>query len=274
MMRDKVLSEGIALPENLHDQPRQATREELLRAHSATYIDAVAHGTLTSTEQRLIGLPWSAELAERSLRATGSTCEAAEHALTAGVAMTLAGGTHHAFADRGEGFCVFNDVVVATRMLQSSGRIARVAVIDLDVHQGNGTHQLFTGDSSAFTFSMHGRTNYPFRKLPGSLDIELEDGVGDDQYLALLERALPRIIATSNPDLVFYLAGSDTHEGDKLGKMKLTFEGLVRRDVMVFESCRAVGIPIVAAVAGGYGKYIEDTVNVHVNTARIASTYA
>ncbi len=273
MIRDKVLADGIVLAENLHDSPR-ASRTDLLRVHTERYVEAFYAGTLTAAEQRLLGLPWSKELAERSLRATGATCAAAVHALDAGVAMTFSGGTHHAFADHGEGFCVFNDVVVATRMLQARGRIARAAVIDLDVHQGNGTHELFAGDASAFTFSMHGRKNYPFRKVGGTLDIELEDGTGDDDYLALLRSALPTVLAAANPDIVFYLAGSDTHEGDRLGRMKLTFDGLAQRDVMVFESCRAVGIPVLAAVAGGYGKYIQDTVQIHVNTARIASTYA
>ncbi len=141
------------------------------------------------------------------------------------------------------------------------------------VHQGNGTHQLLAGDASAFTFSMHGRNNYPFRKVAGSLDIDLDDGTGDDEYLALLAEALPAVISAASPDIVFYLAGSDTHERDRLGRMKLTFEGLARRDVMVFDSCRDIGIPVVAAVAGGYGKYIEDTVRIHANTARIASNY-
>ncbi|MEJ7758058.1 MAG: histone deacetylase [Gemmatimonadaceae bacterium] len=274
MIRDQVLAEGITRSDHLHDHPGRASVEDLLRVHTSRYVNAITGGTLTVAEQRLIGLPWSSELAERSLRATGSTCEAALHALDAGIAMTLAGGTHHAFADHGEGYCIFNDVVVATRMLRARRRITRVAVIDLDVHQGNGTHELFTDDADAFTFSMHGRKNYPFRKIAGSLDIELDDGVGDDVYLALLENALPGVIGSANPDLVFYLAGSDTHEGDRLGRMKLTFDGLLRRDVMVFESCRAVGIPVVAAVAGGYGNYIGDTVQVHVNTARVASTYA
>lgn len=272
MLWDRVLEERIVLPENLHD-PGPASREDLLRAHTEAYVDAVCKGTLTAAQQRLIGLPWSSELAERSLRATGSTCEAALHALDAGIAMTLSGGTHHAFADHGEGFCVFNDVVVAIRMLQAQGLIERAAVIDLDVHQGNGTHQLLAGDESAFTFSMHGRKNYPFRKVAGSLDIDLDDGTGDDEYLALLADALPAVISAANPDIVFYLAGSDTHESDRLGRMKLTFEGLARRDVMVFDSCRDIGIPVVAAVAGGYGKYIEDTVRIHANTARIASNY-
>ncbi len=158
-------------------------------------------------------------------------------------------------------------------MLQARSRIARAAVVDLDVHQGNGTHALVTGDPSVYAFSMHGRKNYPFRKVPGTLDIELDDGVGDDEYLGRLGDCLPSVLAESDPDIVFYLAGSDTHEGDRLGRMKLTFEGLKRRDVMVIESCREIGLPVVVTVAGGYGRDIRDSVQVHVNTARIASRY-
>ncbi len=272
MMREGVLSEGIVTPENLHD-PERARRADLLRVHTVAYVDAVSTGNLTAAEQRLIGLPWSPKLAERSLRATGATCEAALHALEAGVSMSLSGGTHHAFADHGEGFCVFNDVVVAIRMLQSEARISRAAVVDLDVHQGNGTHALVEGDPTVYSFSMHGRKNYPFKKVPGTLDIELEDGAGDEEYLRALNSALPTVLADSDPDIVFYLAGSDTHERDRLGKMKLTFEGLARRDVMVLESCREIGIPVVVLVAGGYGKDIRDSVQVHVNTARICRAF-
>lgn len=273
MMRDSVLAEGIVTPANMHD-PARAARADLIRAHDEQYVDAVASGRLSPWEQRLVGLPWSEGLAERSLRATGATCEASLQALESGVSMTLAGGTHHAFADHGEGFCVFNDVVVAARMLQARELIHQAAVIDLDVHQGNGTHALTADDESIYTFSMHGRNNYPFRKVPGDLDIELEDNVGDDEYLETLAPALTKVLASSGPDIVFYLAGSDPHEEDKLGKMKLTFEGLERRDVMVLETCREIGIPVVVAVAGGYGKDIGDTVKVHVNTARICRAFA
>ncbi len=268
MMRDRVLAEGIVEPKNLRD-PAPAARTDLLRVHTERYVDAVASGDLTPAEQRLIGLPWSKALAERSLRATGATCEAAIHALDAGIAMSLSGGTHHAFADHGEGFCVFNDVVVAIRMLQHRRAIVRAAIIDLDVHQGNGTHALVADDPTVYAFSMHGRKNYPFKKVAGTLDIELEDGAGDDEYLDTLASALPEVISASNPDMVFYLAGSDPHEHDRLGKMKLTFDGLARRDVMVLESCREIGLPVVVTVAGGYGKDIRDSVQVHVNTARI-----
>jgi len=204
----------------------------------------------------------------------GGTVAAARHALEHGVAMNLAGGTHHAFADHGEGFCVYNDVTIAIRMLQREGRIARAAVIDLDVHQGNGTHAILAGESSVFTFSMHGGRNYPFHKVPGTLDIELADRTGDDEYLARLADVLPGILAEAAPDLVLYIAGADPHEGDLLGRLAMSFEGLARRDSYVLSQCREVGIPVAITIGGGYGRRIEDTVAVHVGTVRIAESFA
>ena len=190
------------------------------------------------------------------------------------MAVNLAGGTHHAFPDHGEGFCVFNDVAVAVRRLQRLGRVRRAAVVDLDVHQGNGTHAIFAGDETVFTFSMHGGRNYPFRKVPGALDIELDDGTGDDEYLARLADALPRVLTAAAPDLVVYLAGADPHEGDRLGRLRLSFAGLARRDAMVLDACREVGIPVAVTIAGGYGRCIDDTVAVHLNTVRVAAAHA
>ena len=188
--------------------------------------------------------------------------------------MNLAGGTHHAFPDHGEGFCVFNDVAVAVRALQHRRRIARAAIVDLDVHQGNGTHAIFAGDASVFTFSMHGGRNYPFRKVAGDLDVELDDGTSDDDYLARLAEALPGILARARPDLVVYLAGADVHEHDRLGRLRLSAAGLARRDVLVLEHCREVGLPVVITIAGGYGRDVDATVSLHVQTARIASQFA
>lgn len=222
---------------------------------------------------RRLGFPWSDALVERSYRAAGGTLEAARAALTGGVAMNLAGGTHHAFPSHGEGFCVFNDVAIAIRALQRDGAIARAAVIDLDVHQGNGTHAIFAGDERVFTFSMHGGRNYPFHKVPGCLDIELDDRTGDDEYLDQLAQALPRVLAAARADLVIYLAGADAHEADRLGRLALTYDGLARRDSIVIEQCREVGLPVAVTVAGGYGDPIGNTVQVHVNTARIAARY-
>lgn len=272
LVRDRVLAEGLVAAEHMHE-PARVTHDDLLLAHEPSYVRALVEGTLGDAAMRRIGLPWSEYLVERSFRAVGGTCEAAEAALREGVAVNLAGGTHHAFPDHGEGFCVFNDVAVAIRRLQRAGRIARAAVIDLDVHQGNGTHAIFAGDDSVYTFSMHGERNFPFQKVPGRLDIELPDGCDDARYLDELARALPRVLAESSPDLVVYLAGADAHEGDRLGRLALTFGGLARRDAMVLESCREVGIPVAVTIAGGYGRDIADTVEAHVRTVRVAGAF-
>src|SRR5690606_36160026 len=239
-------------------------------AHDETSVGPFARGRLGDLAMRRLGLPWSKALVERAWRAVGGTCEAAEAALTTGIAINLAGGTHHAFRDRGEGFCVFNDVAVAMLTLLKAGRIQRAAVIDLDVHQGNGTHAILDGEPRVFTFSMHGRRNYPFHKVPGSLDIELDDATGDGEYLERLADALPRVLAASRPELVMYLAGADPLHSDRLGRLALTLDGLARRDAMVLRACREVGIPVAITIAGGYGRDIEATVEAHVRTARMA----
>ena len=272
LLRDAVIAAGIVTPRTLHE-PDRATRDALLLVHTEGYIDDLVGGTLSAADQRRIGLPWSEALVERSFRAVGGTCEAAAAALEHGLAMNLAGGTHHAFPDRGEGFCVFNDTAVAIRTLQRAGRIRRAAVIDLDVHQGNGTHAIFAGDASVFTFSMHGGRNFPFNKVAGSLDVELADGTGDDFYLETLAKILPGVLTAAAPDLIIYLAGADPHEGDRLGRLCLTFDGLARRDAMVLEACREVGIPVAITIAGGYGRDIRDTVQAHLNTVRVAAGF-
>jgi acetoin utilization deacetylase AcuC-like enzyme len=272
-LREQVLINGI-VPLAALREPARATRDSLLLVHTANYVDRFCAGELTASELRRLGFPWSPALVERSLRAVGGTCEASAAALEHGVAMNLAGGTHHAFPDHGEGFCVFNDVAIAVRSLLRLGRIRRAAIVDLDVHQGNGTNAVFAGDDSVFTFSMHGGRNYPFRKVPGSLDIELPDGANDELYLKLLAEHLPAVVARSEPDLVIYLAGADPHEGDALGRLGLTFDGLARRDAFVIDLCREVGLPVAITVAGGYGRNLDDTVRIHLETARIASRYA
>ena len=269
-LREQVLINGITGPESLCE-PARATREALLLVHTPDYIDRFLDGRLSPAELRRLGFPWSPALVERSLRAVGGTCEAAAAALDDGIAMNLAGGTHHAFADHGEGFCVFNDVAIAIRSLERAGRVRRAAIVDLDVHQGNGTNAIFAGDDSVFTFSMHGGKNYPFHKIPGSLDIELADGTRDAEYLGQLSAHLPSVLARAQPDLVVYLAGADPHEGDALGRLGLTFEGLARRDAFVIDICREVGIPVVITIAGGYGRNLDDTVQIHLQTARIAT---
>jgi acetoin utilization deacetylase AcuC-like enzyme len=272
LLRDAVVAEGLLAASQVHE-PERATREELSRVHTDDYIDRLTSGGLTDAELRVLGFPWSPALVERSYRAVGGTLGAAHSALRNGIAMNLAGGTHHAFPDRGEGFCVFNDVAVAIRALRAEGHIRGAAIIDLDVHQGNGTHAIFAGDENTFTFSMHGSRNYPFHKVPGTLDIELPDGTGDEEYLAQLADALPRVLDSGTPDLVVYLAGADPHERDRLGRLKLTFDGLKRRDAMVVEACREVGIPVAITIAGGYGADIHETVAIHLATTRIASEF-
>lgn len=289
LLRERVLAAGLVPAARVHE-PERATGDELRLVHTADYVARFDAGAMTPPELRRLGFPWSAALVERSHRSVGGTIAAARAALEHGVAMNLAGGTHHAFPAHGEGFCVYNDVAVAIRVLQRERRIGRAAIVDLDVHQGNGTHAIFTGDASVYTFSMHGGRNYPFRapppgwrpgaaapderswglRVPGSLDIALDDGAGDDEYLSLLADALPRVLRDSQPDLVVYLAGADPHEGDRLGKLRLTFAGLARRDAMVLESCREVGLPVAVVIAGGYGRSMEDTLRVHAETVRIA----
>ena len=272
LLRAGVLAQGLVAPEHLHDPPR-TTLDDLLRVHTREYVEQVTTGTLPAAEQRRIGLPWSELFVERAWRVVRGTCEAAEASLEHGVAMNLAGGTHHAFPDRGEGFCTFNDVAVAIRRLQAMNRIRRAAIIDLDVHQGNGTHACFAGDNDVFTFSMHGAKNFPFHKVPGTLDVELDDGTGDDVYLDLLAHHLPRVLRDARADLVVYLAGADPHEGDRLGRLKLTFDGLRRRDMMVLTACREIGLPVCITIAGGYGYDVNDTVTVHLGTAAVAATF-
>lgn len=268
-----MLAEGLVAPDDLHE-PARPGREDLLLVHTPEYVAAVTEGTLNGAELRRIGFPWSEHLVERSYRAVGGTCEAAIAALRDGVAINLAGGTHHAFPSHGEGFCVFNDVAVAIRRLQQLRRIRRAAIIDLDVHQGNGTHAIFNGDASVYTFSMHGSRNFPFHKVPGVMDVELPDGTGDDDYLSRLETALPAVLSSAQPDLVVYLAGADPHEGDRLGRLRLSFEGLARRDALVLATCRDVGIPVAITIAGGYGRSIDDTVEIHRRTVEIARAFA
>ncbi|MCZ8203187.1 histone deacetylase [Gemmatimonas sp.] len=273
LLREGVLREGLVPPERLHD-PAPAALDDLLRVHTPQYVDHIRHGTLPYAEQRRIGLPWSEAFVERAFRVVQGTIEATESALRHGVAMNLAGGTHHAFPDRGEGFCTFNDVAVAVRRLQAMGMVRRVAIVDLDVHQGNGTHGCFAGDSDVYTFSMHGAKNFPFHKVPGTRDVELADGTGDDEYLDLLQRHLPEVLRAARPDLVVYLSGADPHEGDRLGRLRLTFDGLMSRDRYVIGSCREVGIPVCTTMSGGYGRDVHDTVAVHLNTVRVLRAFA
>jgi acetoin utilization deacetylase AcuC-like enzyme len=254
-----------------------ASDGELALAHTPRYVEAVAEGSLSAAEQREIGFPWSLRMAERARRSVGATISAARAALIdgEGVAANLAGGTHHAQADKGSGYCVFNDAAVAARLMQAEWHrrcksLLRVAVIDLDVHQGNGTAAVFQDDDTVFTLSLHGAKNFPFRKHGGDLDVELPDGCADDSYLAALDDALATLWGRFAPGLVFYLAGADPHEGDRLGRLSLTSVGLAERDRRVFDACRARGIPVAVSMAGGYGRDIDVTVGVHLATLQTA----
>ena len=248
---------------------RAATRDELLLAHSGGYLDRVEAGGLPRREELALGLPWSPELVERARRSVGATVLAARAALAEGVAANVGGGTHHAFADSGRGFCVFNDVVVAARALRGVGAARRILVVDLDVHQGDGTHAAFLDDDEAFTFSLNGFRNYPFRRVPGDLELELPDGTGDAPYLDGLARLLPQALARSRPDVCFYLAGADPYEGDRLGRLGVTKAGLAARDVLVRETLARAGVPVCVTLAGGYADPIEDTVEINLTTIRI-----
>jgi acetoin utilization deacetylase AcuC-like enzyme len=243
--------------------------DQLRRAHSVDWIERVREGRLEPREERALGLPWSPELVERARRATGATIAAAQTALADGVAANLGGGTHHAFAHVGRGFCVFNDVVVAVRDLRAAARLRRVLVVDVDVHQGDGTHALLAADAHAFTLSINGLRNYPFRRVPGDVDVELPDATADDRYLEELSRALPHAIGQARPELCFVLAGADPYEGDRLGRLALTKSGLVERDVLVRDMLAAAGVPVCVTLAGGYAEDIRDTVEINVNTLRV-----
>jgi len=243
--------------------------------HTPDYIQAIADGSVDPKILREIGFPWSAAMAERARRSVGATIAACRTALAEGLAANIAGGTHHAYADRGGGFCVFNDAAVAARLMQAQVRRGlQVAIIDLDVHQGNGSAHIFRDDPTVFTLSLHGQKNFPFRKQPGDLDVDLPDGTGDAAYLEALEHALDALAQRFDPALVIYLAGADPHEGDRLGRLKLTWDGLEARDRRVFDWAWQRGVPLALAMAGGYGHRIEDTVQVQVNTFRAASDYA
>jgi acetoin utilization deacetylase AcuC-like enzyme len=247
-------------------EPGEAALPDLARVHTGEYLDKLATGSLSAAEIRRLGVPWSARLWRRSRLATQGTLLAARAALADGLAGNLAGGTHHAFADRGEGFCVLNDVAVSIRVLQSEGAIARSLVIDLDVHQGNGTAAIFAGDPEVYTFSIHGERNYPTVKMTSTRDVALPDGTGDVDYLEALAAHLPAVFGESQPDIVFYLAGVDPAAGDRYGKLALSEEGLRTRDRLVVSAARDLGLPVVLLLAGGYAATVARTARLHANT--------
>ena len=252
-------------------EPHAATDDELLRVHDRGYVGRVLSGALSPEEVRRIGFPWSPGLVERSLRSTGAAVDAAAAAIEDGVAASLAGGTHHAGTDWGEGVCVFNDTAVAAREMQARGLVQRVLILDCDVHQGNGTAEIFTRDTSVFTMSIHGARNFPLRKFPSSLDVPLDDGTGDADYLEALARALTASFARSRPGLVLFIAGADPYEGDRLGRLALSKAGLLERDRMVMKAAGDAGVPIAIVCGGGYCEDIESIVDIHAATMLLAA---
>ncbi len=256
-------------PHSLEEAPA-ASDDELLLAHTAAYVERMSTGTLTVNEIRQIGFPWSPQMAERARRSAGATLAATRAALTERCAINLTGGTHHAFADHGEGFCCYNDAAVAARVLQRDHGVVRVLICDLDVHQGNGTASIFRDDDSVFTFSMHGARNYPVRKETSDRDVELPDGCDDTNYLHALRENLPQIITQFQPNAMIYLAGADPYEDDRLGRLKLSKNGLAARDRYVLELARDHVIPVTVTMAGGYAHNVADIVDIHFNTVRIA----
>ncbi|MBE2262413.1 MAG: histone deacetylase [Burkholderiaceae bacterium] len=275
LLRDRI---ALELPEVQLDQALPASDGELALAHAPEYVQAIANGSVAADIQREIGFPWSPSMVERARRSVGATVSAARMAMQQGLAANLAGGTHHASANRGGGFCVFNDAAVAARLMQAEhARVSRlslqVAVIDLDVHQGNGTASIFARDRSVFTLSLHGENNFPFRKVASDLDVDLPDGCGDDEYLHALDLALDELSRRFRPDLLIYLAGADPLASDRLGRLSLSPDGLEARDRRVFEWAWQRRVPLALTMAGGYGVPIEDTVAVQMTTWRLAVGY-
>ena len=272
LLKERLLSEGVlAATDLLEPAPIEMTSIELV--HTPEYLEKLQSSGLSSAEQRRLGLPWSEALWRRSRLAAGGTLLAARTALKNGLAGNLAGGTHHAFADHGEGFCVLNDVAIAIAQLRSEGTIRGAAVIDLDVHQGNGTAAIFEHVEEVFTFSMHGERNYPLAKMHSNLDVPLRNGVGDAEYLEALGQHIPAVLDRSDADVAFYLAGVDVAAGDRYGKLALTENGIRERDRLVIEAVRARGVPLVMVLAGGYAATRARTAELHAHAFREAAAY-
>jgi acetoin utilization deacetylase AcuC-like enzyme len=265
LLRKRLLASHIVEIENFCI-PRAATIEEITRVHDVDYIHRLLNGELTQKEIRPIGLPWSREIVERARRSVGGTIEACRSALLEGVAVNLGGGTHHAFHDRGQGYCILNDAAIAARTLQSQSLAGNILIVDCDVHQGNGTAALFQNDPSVFTFSIHGENNFPYRKEPGDLDIALDDGTVDEDYLKALQQGIEHALGQIAADLVIYLAGADPFKDDRFGRLSLTKNGLAQRDRIVFQYCYEAGLPVAVTMAGGYARNLQDAVDIHYQT--------
>ena len=270
LLRERIVREGIIAAEDLQ-VPAAASDEELLRAHDADYVQRVVAGQLTRQEIRRIGFPWSEGMVERSRRSSGATIAACRAALTDGVAVNLAGGTHHAARDHGAGYCVFNDSAIAARAMQAEGRARRVVILDCDVHQGDGTASILAADPTIFTFSIHGAKNFPFHKQQSDLDVELDDHTEDQVYLDMLEEGVQRALALAHADFAIYLAGADPFSGDRLGRLKVSKAGLAARDRFVLEVCQQQRLPVAVTMAGGYAREVSDIVDIHAETVRRAA---
>jgi acetoin utilization deacetylase AcuC-like enzyme len=273
LLRQRVVEAQLVPPEDMQI-PEPAGDEQILLVHDAEYLERVKAGTLSEKEIRRIGFPWSHQMVERSRRSVGGTLGACRAALQEGIGVNLAGGTHHAYSDHGEGYCVFNDCAIAARAMQKEGLADRIAILDCDVHQGNGTAAIFQDDPSVFTFSIHGAKNFPFHKETGSLDIALPDGTGDEPFLDALQGGVQRALELADADLALYLAGADPYVGDLLGRLSVSKIGLATRDRLVFDMCRRAEIPIAVTMSGGYAKMIADTVDIHFQTVQLAVQYS
>jgi acetoin utilization deacetylase AcuC-like enzyme len=269
LLRERLLRSELIPPQDLL-VPAAATDEQLVRVHHPQYLRRVFRGELTEGEIRRLGLPWSTELVERSRRSVGGTIEACRQALDEGLAIYLGGGTHHAYPDHGEGFCLFNDCAVAAKGMQVEGSAHRIVILDCDVHQGNGTAAIFRNDPTVFTFSIHGAKNFPYRKEPSDLDIALLDNTGDEEYLKALNAGVRQSLEFAAIDLIIYLAGADPYSGDRLGRLGLSKDGLAARDELVLSLCRDRNLPVAVVLSGGYGTQIKDTVDIHYRTVQIA----
>ena len=272
LLAQRVREAGLVHPDELL-VPHAATDEELLRAHTPDYLRRVIGGNLSAREMRSIGFPWSPELVHRSRRSCGATVDASRAALQEGFGVNLAGGTHHAYRNRGEGYCVFNDSAVAALAMLAEQRVRRALVFDVDVHQGNGTAVILATEPGVFTFSIHGAKNFPARKETSDLDIALPDGTEDGPYLEALDVGLRQAMEKARPDLAIYLAGADPYMEDGLGRLSLSKVGLAERDRLVCERCIAAGVPVAVTMAGGYARRIQDTVDIHFNTVLVTNDY-
>jgi acetoin utilization deacetylase AcuC-like enzyme len=269
LLYQQLQHEGTCIAENFFE-PKIPNNKYFFIVHDPEYVSDLMNITLDPKIARRIGFPLDEVLIEREMTIAGGTIEASEFALTYGISMNIAGGTHHAFTNKGEGFCMLNDQAIGARYLQHKGLVDKILIVDLDVHQGNGTAEIFQNDATIFTFSMHGKSNYPFQKEQSDLDIPLETGVKDEEYLSILKETLPKLIAEQEPDFIYYLSGVDVIESDKLGKLSLTMEGCKERDRFVLQSCKDFNIPVMCSMGGGYSPDIKTIVDAHANTFRLA----